>query len=98
MSNCSGSADGPLDVGRIVLARDVLLRPRIDAAPDSEYLPAAASNEIEATSSSRSSNDSKTTPKWSTKRRKTLSMRTRSDAAEAASNDISVIDLSSDGE
>lgn len=97
-SSQSVYGDGALDVTRATASRDVRSLTCIDAMPDADSFAKLTSDKAQAASSSLFKNGSKTTPKRPTKSCKTLTMQTRSDAAEVSSNYMLVIDLESDPE
>lgn len=90
--------DSPLDVGVVIPSGDLLFLPWIDAAPNGGSTAVLTCDEIQPASSSRSKKDSMTSPKSSTKRRRTSTMQSRLDAAKEFSEDMPVIDLESEGE
>lgn len=89
-------ADAQLDVGRIFSTPDVRLPPWIDAAPDGGTFATPTTKEIEAASSSRFKNCSKTVQKHCTKLCKVSTMRIQTDATKAFSDDLPFIDLEGD--
>lgn len=98
ISGQSALDNSPLDVSCGIPSSDVLLLPWNDAGPDGNPSSVPAVDEIHPASSSRSKRDSKTSPRRSTRRCKTCKMGTWSDATNAFSDDMPVIDFESDRE
>lgn len=63
LSGQSVLCDGPLDIGRDGLERDVFLLPCTDDAPDGDSLARPVPGEAQSKSSSRSERGSKTPPR-----------------------------------
>lgn len=91
LSRKSVLVDGSLDFNCIPPSRNVFFLAWIDAALDEDFSVLPASDKVQASNSSTSKIDSKTPPKRSSERRKTTTMRTRSDAAKASSEGMNVI-------